>query len=34
MLTQIFGSAIYGMDAQQITTEAHIHPGVGCKKIL
>ena len=29
MLTQIFGSAVFGIDAQQITIEVHIHPGVG-----
>lgn len=29
MLTQIFGSAVIGIDAQQITIEVHIHPGVG-----
>lgn len=29
MLTQIFGSAVLCIDAQQITIEVHIHPGVG-----
>ena len=29
MHTQIFGSAVFGIDAQQITIEVHIHPGVG-----
>jgi magnesium chelatase family protein len=29
MLTQIFGSAVFGIDAQQITIEVHIRPGVG-----
>jgi hypothetical protein len=29
MLTRIFGSAVFGIDAQQITIEVHIHPGVG-----
>ena len=29
MLTQIFGSAIFGIVAQQINIEVHIHPGVG-----
>jgi hypothetical protein len=26
MLTRIFGSAVFGIDAQQITIEVHIHP--------
>ena len=34
MLTQNFGSAVFGIDAQQITIEVHIHPGIGCQKIL
>ena len=29
MLTQIFGSAVFGIEAQCITIEVHIHPGVG-----
>ncbi len=29
MLTQIYGSAVFGIDAQCITIEVHIHPGVG-----
>lgn len=29
MLTQIFGSAVFGINAQRITIEVHIHPGVG-----
>ena len=29
MLTQIFGSAVFGINAQCITIEVHIHPGVG-----
>jgi magnesium chelatase family protein len=29
MLTQIFGSTVYGINAQRITIEVHIHPGVG-----
>ena len=29
MLTQIFGSAAFGINAQCITIEVHIHPGVG-----
>ena len=29
MPTQIFGSAVFGIDAQQITIEVHIRPGVG-----
>lgn len=29
MLTQIFGSAVFGIDAQNVIIEVHIHPGVG-----
>ncbi len=29
MLIQTFGSAAFGIDAQQITIEVHIHAGVG-----
>jgi len=29
MLTQIFGSAVFGISAQSIIIEVHIHPGVG-----
>ena len=29
MLTQIFGSAVFGISAQSIIIEVHINPGVG-----
>ncbi len=29
MLTQIFGSAVFGIDAQNVIIEVHINPGVG-----
>lgn len=30
MLVQIFGSAVYGIDAHPITLEVNIDKGIGC----